>query len=317
MRDRREVGPDRGPEGFCIYCCCCCCYWAILYVIFVVICTSLYGTNPPDYDLTQPIVPGDYVKIVYEEKDYDSLINRSLTISVDDNYSTVPLELYQGACDHLILWKQFTQSNIHLTNCSRKCEVDRFLYFVNSDQSVLTYNITDQINSTAKFLLFDDYYVFKSFISGNDINERNVLQEVELKPYDHFVSFDLTETTRPSYYFVAFESTGNENSQLHFVSRRMQVLYDVSISFREVCTFCDHFAYLEYEGLLSTEQCFILHINTASTDVLPVHVHGGYSSTAILLSIFLGGLLVAICCCCCCMPSLLRAYSKVIRDLYP
>ena len=270
-----------------------CCVGFILFAIFVSICIPLYVKARPDYDLTLPIVPGDYIKLLYSEKDYDSLIGLSLTISVDENYSTVPLELYQSACDDLNTREKFTQSNISITNCSRRCEVDRFLYFINSDQSVLSYKFTIETEgSEAKLMLFDDYYVFDSFLNGSDIDKDSVLQEVSLMtPYDHFVSFDLTKMTRPSYYFVAFQSINYQaNISLNLFRQMTQVLWDNS-SFSEACTFCDHSVYV------NSKQCFILHINTAGTDVLPVHVHGGYSSTAILILIFVGGFIVPVCCC--------------------
>ncbi len=292
--DKNDVC-DVTPIVTCFFLCVC----FIFFAIFVSICISLYVKTPPDYDLTQPIVPGDYIKVVYSEKDYDSLIDLSLTISVDDNYSTVPLELYQSACDDLLNTReQFTQSNISITNCSRKCGIDSFLYFVNSDQSVqsvLTYNFTIEIEGfEAKLMLFDDYYVFDSFLTGSDIDKDSVLQEVNLMmPTDHFVSFDLTKMTRPSYYFVAFQSIHNQtNTSMNLFRQMTQVLWNNS-GFSEVCTFCYHSVYHS----LKIKQCFILHINTASTDVLPVHVHVGYSTTAILLLILLGGFIVSVGCC--------------------
>ena len=285
--------------GSCIVFCCCTCCLLVLYVIFVSVCTSLYVKTPPDYDLTQPIVAGDYVKIVYEGKDYDSFINRSLTISVNDNYSTIPLELYQSACDDLNTREQFTQSIISITNCSRKCGIDSFLYFINSDQSVLSYNFTVENGfSEAKLVLFDDYYMFYSYLTGSDIDKSSVLQEFNLiMPGDNFVAFDLTKLTTPSYYFVAFQSSDNKsNTSMNFVRQMTQVLWDNS-SLSKVCTSCDQFVYSKTN--LLAKQCFFLYISrfNTSTDVLPVHVHGGYSSTAIWLSIYLGGILVSVCCC--------------------
>ena len=111
--------PDKNDvcDGTPIVTCFICCVGFILFAIFVSICISLYVKAPPDYDLTLPIVPGDYIKLLYSEKDYDSLIGLSLTISVDENYhsSTVPLELYQSACDDLNTREKFTQSNIYIS----------------------------------------------------------------------------------------------------------------------------------------------------------------------------------------------------------
>ena len=68
--------------------------------------------------------------------------------------------------------------------------------------------------------------MFDSFLNGSDIDKDSVLQEVNLMmPYDHFISFDLTKMTTPSYYFVAFQIINNQvNTSMNLFRQMTQVL---------------------------------------------------------------------------------------------
>ena len=242
----------------------------------VVTFSSLYGilytaSPPPKYDdTTLYVVPRNQVKIEYEEgRTYDHFIGQTVSVSTDSNASAkVLLAIHQTNCKD-VNSDQYTKEHVSelpfvISDCIWRCEIDKFLYFVDNQQSVLSYNITfhpEVPSIKGRVVLFDNYSIFVSYLNGSD-EEMGIVQQAALASNANINELDFTFSNmgKSSYYFVAFEELNKNLERISFSGIRFahQVFYDNidSLTFTCLNDVCNDIEL--YKN--ANKQCFFLKL---------------------------------------------------------
>ena len=311
----------------------CCCFFYMMFIM-VTIFSGLYWliytiSPPPQYNTALYVVPHDYVKIEYEEeKTYDRFIGRSVSVSTDDSLIGVFLDVYQTNCKD-VNSDQYTKEHVSelpfvISECIWRCEIDKYLYFVDNQQSVLSYNITmihTKVPSIkGRVVLFDDYSIFASYLNGSD-EETGIVQQVSLvlaSNASNELDFTFSNMGKSSYYFVAFEELNQNLTRIGFMISGIrlshQVIYDNIDSLTFTCLdICNDM------GLYKDahKQCFFLEVTTLNVlnPPVPVYFQYGYDETITTFSIIGGGVVTAVGCCClcaclCCISFIWQSHKK-------